>query len=257
MNRPRQMLAGVIITIVSMLVFPTPSFAQLKVITSGGFSAAYKAALPEFERATGISVTTTSGSSQGSGPNTIGAQLRNGLLVDVVIMSKEGLNDLAAESRIVSETAVDLARTPLGIAVRAGAPKPDISSVDAFKRTLLRAISVTFPASTTGIYMTTKLFPQLGIGDELKAKTTNTGVAAVANGQAELAIQPVSELLHVAGVDFVGKLPTEVQYMSVFAAAVVAGSSQAEAARQLITFFGSDRAKSAIVNAGMEPIERH
>jgi molybdate transport system substrate-binding protein len=255
MNRPHQTLTRVVIVIAAVVLFPTASFAQLVVITSGGFSAAYKDALPEFERTTGIRVTTSSGASQGSGPNTIGAQLRRGLTVDVVIMSKEGLNDLVAEGRIVAGTATDLAQAPLGLAVRAGAPRPDISSVETFKRTLLQAMSITFPASTTGIYMTTKLFPQLGIADELKAKTTTTGVAAVASGQAELAIQPVSELLHAAGVDFVGKLPAEVQYISVFSAAVVAGSSRPEAAKQLIAFFGSDRAKAAIVNAGMEPMK--
>ncbi len=112
---------------------------------SGGFAAAYQEILPEFEKATGITVTTPRGQSQGNGPNAIGAQLRRGVPADVVIMSKEGLEQLIAEGRIAAGTAVDLARTPLGVAVRAGAPKPDISTVDAFKRTLLRAKSITFP----------------------------------------------------------------------------------------------------------------
>jgi molybdate transport system substrate-binding protein len=237
----------------AVLALPTASFAQLNVITSGGFSVAYRELLPEFEKATGIRVNTTSGASQGSGPNTIGAQLRRGVPADVVIMSREGLSELIAEGRIVAGTDVDLARTPLGVAVRAGASKPEISTVDAFKKTMLRAKSVTFPGSTTGIYLTTKLFPQLGIADEMRGKVTNIGVAAVARGDAEMAVQPVSELLHAPGVDFVGTIPAEIQYVSVFTAAMVAGSKEPEASKRLIAFFASENATAAIKKSGMEP----
>jgi molybdate transport system substrate-binding protein len=237
----------------AVLALPTASFAQLNVITSGGFSAAYRELLPEFEKATGIRVKTTSGASQGSGPNTIGAQLRRGVPADAVIMSKEGLSELIAEGRIVAGTDVDLARTPLGVSVRAGAAKPDIRTVDAFKKTMLRAQSVTFPGSTTGIYLTTKLFPQLGIADEMRGKVTNIGVAAVARGDAEIAVQPVSELLHAQGVDFVGTIPAEIQYVSVFTAAIVAGSKEPEASKRLIAFLASGSATMAIKKSGMEP----
>jgi molybdate transport system substrate-binding protein len=242
----------IVFAIAAVLTMPAASFAQVKVITSGGFSAAFREALPEFERTAGVTVTTTSGASQGSAPNTIGAQLRRGVPADVVIMSREGLSDLIAEGRIVSGTDVDLAQTPLGVAVRAGAPKPDISTVDAFKQTLLRAKSVTFASSTTGIYLTTTLFPRLGIADALAAKSTTAAVAAVVSGEAELAIQPVSELLHVPGVDFVGTIPAEVQYVSVFAAAVVFGSKEVEASRRLIAFLASEHAAMAIKKSGME-----
>jgi molybdate transport system substrate-binding protein len=243
----------VVLVIAAVLAVPTASFAQVKVITSGGFSAAYREAIPEFERTSGVTVTTTSGASQGSGPNTIGAQLRRGVPADVVIMSREGLGDLIAEGRILAGTDVDLAQTPLGIAVRAGAPRPDISTVDAFKQTLLRAKSITFAASTTGIYLTTTLFPRLGIADALAAKSTTAAVAAVASGEAELAIQPVSELLRVPGVDFVGPIPADVQYISVFAAAVVAGSKEIDASKRLIAFLASERATAAIEKSGMKP----
>lgn len=233
---------------------PAESFAQINVIISGGFSAAFQQMLPDFEKSTGITVTTTRGASQGSGPNTIGAQLRRGVPADVVIMSKEGLEALIAEGKIAAGTAADLAQTPLGLAVRAGASKPDISTVDAFKRALLAAKSITFPASTTGIYMTTKLFPQLGIARELVGKITNTGVAAVADGAAEIAIQPVSELLHAPGADFAGVIPKEIQYISVFSTAQVAGSKQARASARLIAFLKSGSAAKAIRNSGMDPL---
>jgi molybdate transport system substrate-binding protein len=239
---------------IAVLAWPAASFAQLNVIMSGGFASAYQEILPEFEKSTGVTVTTARGQSQGNGPNAIGAQLRRGVPADVVIMSKEGLSQLIADGKIVAGTDIDLAQTPLGVSVRAGTPKPDISTVDAFKQLLVHAKSITFPDSTTGIYMLTTLFPRLGIASALAGKITHTGVAAVAKGDAEIAIQPVSEILHVPGTDFVGTIPMEVQYVSVFSTAVVAGTKEPEASKRLIAYLASERARKAIVNSGMEPL---
>lgn len=236
-----------------MLALPSAASAQIKVIISGGFSAAYGKLLPEFEKSSGVSVTTTTGGSQGNGPNTIGAQLRRGVPADLVIMNRAGLNDLIAEGRVVAGTDRDLAQTYLGLAVRAGAPKPDIRTVDAFKQTLLRARSVALDSSTTGIYVTTRLYPQLGITDAMTTKTAMSGATAVANGEAEISVQPISELLPVKGIEIVGKIPDEVQYVAVFSAALVTGSKEAEAARRLIAFLSSEAASTAIRNSGMEP----
>jgi molybdate transport system substrate-binding protein len=237
-------------------IMPAACFGQLNVITSGGFAAPLREILPQFQKATGITVVTTRGQSQGGGPNAIAAQLRRGMPADVVIMSREGLNELIAEGRVVSGADVDLAKTPLGVSVRAGAAKPDIKTVDAFKQTLLQAKSITFPSSTTGIYMLMTLFPQMGIADQLAGKITNVGVADVAKGNAELAIQPVSELLHVEGTEFVGTIPDEVQYISVFSAAAVLGGKQSEASKRLITFLKSERAAKAMRESGMKPLAR-
>jgi molybdate transport system substrate-binding protein len=122
------------LVIAAVFAAPATSFAQIRVIISGGFSNAYHEVLPGFERATGIKVTTGSGASQGKGPETVGAQLGRGVPADVVILSREGLSELIADHRIVAGTDVDLAQTPIGIGVRAGAPKPDITTVEAFKR---------------------------------------------------------------------------------------------------------------------------
>jgi molybdate transport system substrate-binding protein len=236
---------------------PAAASGPLRVIISGGFANAYHAVLPEFERTTSLMVTTTSGASQGNGPDTIGAQLRRGVSADLVIMSREGLEALVAGGRIASGRIVDLARTPTGIAVRAGAPKPDISSVDALTQTLLRAGTVALPGSTTGIYLTTMLFPRLGIAGRITTKVTARGadaVALVAAGDAALAIQPASELLHAPGVDYVGPIPREVQFISVFSAGVVAGADGAAAATRLIAYLTSTAASPAIVAAGMEPV---
>jgi len=255
-HRPRRFWV-VVAAVFALAMLPERASAQLKVMTSGGFVAPLNAALPEFQRETGITVTVTLGKSQGSDPATIGAQLARGVPADVVILSKEGLNDLIAGSRVTASSAVDLAKTPIGMAVKAGAPKPDISTVEAFKNTLLNARSVTYPSSTTGIYMATKLFPQLGIDKDIAAKSTNVGVAAVARGEAEIAIQPVSELLHVPGTDFVGIIPQSIQYISVFSAAVVTGSDKSDPAKQLISFLASAKARAAIQGSGMDPVGAH
>ena len=255
MNQRSRMPARLVLALTWVVLLPNTSFAQVKVLISGGFYAAFQNLVPQFENTTGITVTATKGASQGNGPKTIGAQLRRGVPADVVIMSKEGLNALVADNRIVVGTVTDLAQTPLGVSVREGTPKPDVSTVGAFKRTLLQAKSITFPGSTTGIYMTTKLFPQLGIANEISGKITHVGVAAVARGESELAIQPVSELLNVKGVDFAGTIPAEIQYISVFSAATVAGSRHPEASGRLIAFLASEKALPAIQKSGMQRLK--
>jgi molybdate transport system substrate-binding protein len=249
-------LARFTFVLAAALLWPATSIAQVNVMISGGFRAAYLEVLPEFERTTGIKVTTTAGASQGNSPNAIGVQLRRGVPADVVIMSKEGLADLIAEGRIVAASDIDLAQSPLGVGVPAGTSKPDISTIDAFKRTLLAARSIALN-STTGIYLVTKMFPQLGIAEALASKTTNVGVTALVSGDAEIALQPVSELLHAAGVAYVGPIPTDIQYISVFTAAVVAGSKELDASKRLIAFLASEKTTAAIRNNGMERSRVH
>ena len=138
----------------------------VNVLISGGFSGAYEQLVPEFERTSGIKVTTGSGASQGAGPQTIAAQLARGVSADVAILSREGLSELIAANRIIAGTDVDLARVPLGVAVRAGTSKPDVSTVEAIKQLLLKAKTIAVPESTSGIWLKTDLFPQLGIKDQ-------------------------------------------------------------------------------------------
>ena len=240
---------------------PLAASAQLQVIISGGFSGPYEKLLPQFQRTTGIKVETVSGSSQGSGPQTIGAQLARGVPADVVILSREGLTELIAAKRIVVGTDLDLARTPLGVAVRAGAPRPDLSSVEAFKEVVLKARTVAVPSSTSGIFLIEEVFPRLGIAERVNVKATprGTGAAAmVASGEADIAVMPVSEIVHAPGVDYAGALAEEIQLNQVFAAAVVAASKEIEAAKRLIGFLASERAAATIRDGGMEPLgKRH
>jgi molybdate transport system substrate-binding protein len=231
--------------------------AQLKVIISGGFSAPYQQLLPEFERKSGTKVTTGSGASQGTGPQTIGAQLARGVAADVVILSREGLSELIVANRISVGTDVDLAQVPLGVAVRAGAARSDVSTVEAFKRTLTNAKAVAMPGSTSGIYLMNDLFPRLGIAEKVNVKVAARGigvVAMVAVGDADLAVMPVSEILNAAGVDFAGTIPVEIQLVQVFAAAMVARSKEPDTAKGLIEFLASERASAVIRKSGMEPL---
>jgi molybdate transport system substrate-binding protein len=229
----------------------------VNVLISGGFTGAYEQLLPEFERTTGIKVTTRSGASQGRGPQTIAAQLARGVSADVVILSREGLGELIAANKIVAETDVDLARVPLGVGVRAGTPKPDVSTVEAFKQVLLKSKTVAIPGSTGGIWLMTDLFPRLGIAERINTKVTPRGTDAsemVAAGGADLAVMPISEIVHAAGINFAGSFPPEIQFVQVFAAAVIAGSEDIEASKRLIEFLASSRASEAIRKSGMEPI---
>jgi molybdate transport system substrate-binding protein len=241
----------------TLLFWPLAASAQLNVLISGGFSGAYEQLLPEFERTSGIKVTTGSGASQGTGPQTIAAQLARGVPADVVILSREGLGELIAAKRIAAGTDVDLARVPLGVAVRAGTPKPDVSTVDAFKEVLLKAKAVAIPGSTSGIWLKSDLFPRLGIADKINVKVTPRGTDAtgmVAAGGADLAVMPVSEIVHARGVDFAGSLAAEIQFVQTFSAAVVAGSGDIEGSKRLVAFLASARASEAIRNSGMDPV---
>jgi molybdate transport system substrate-binding protein len=226
------------------------------ILISGGFSGAYERLLPEFERASGIKVTTKSGASQGAGPQTIAAQLARGVAADVVILSREGLAELIAANKIVAGSDADLARVPLGIAVRTGTAKPDVTTVKAFKEMLLKAKTVAVPGSTSGLWLRSELFPRLGIAAKVNVKPTPRGAQAaemVAAGDADLAVMPVSEILHAPGVDCAGLLAAEIQFLQVFCAAVVAGSDAIENAKRLIAFFASARVAEAIRQSGMEP----
>jgi molybdate transport system substrate-binding protein len=256
MNNKLRAGARMALAVLIVLTLPAASYAQLKVITSGGFSAAYKDLLPEFERTSGITVTTTSGASMGDGPNTIPNQVRRGVPADIIILSRDGLADLVKEKRTVPGTDTDLARSLQGMIVRAGAPKPDISTVEAFKQTLLRAKGIATTSSTGGVYLSTVLIQKLGIADQVKGKISFAAAASVAKGENEIGIQQVSELLGVQGVDFVGTLPEGVQLVTTYSAAIVEGSREIEKAKKLIAFLTSDVAAPAITKSGMEPAKR-
>jgi len=236
----------------------TAAADEIKVMTSGGFTAALTELTPAFERATGHTVVTTYGASLGGAPDSIPSRLRRGEPADIVILASEALDDLVGQGRVVAGSRVDLARSSIGMAVRAGAPKPDISSVAALKRTLLRAKSIAYSASASGVYVSTELFQRLGIAAEVAGKSqrieSERVATVVARGGAEIGFQQISELLPVAGIEYVGPLPPEVQRVTIFSAGVAAGAKTPDAARALITFLASAAGAPAITKSGMEPM---
>jgi molybdate transport system substrate-binding protein len=244
-----------------MLLFaPRTEAQQVNVMTSGAFTAAFLDFAPEFERSNTTKVTTAFGASMGGAPDSIPSRLERGEPADVVILAREALDDLVAKGKVVPGSQVDLVRSTIGMAVRAGAPKPDISTVDALKRTLLAAKSIAYSASASGVYLSTELFPRLGIADAVKSKSRRIEServgTVVARGDAEIGFQQVSELLPIAGIDYVGPLPEEVQRVTVFSAGIATGARNLDAARALIRYLTSAAVAPVIRKTGLEPIGR-
>ena len=258
---PTRSKIGLVVGLALVLIAPPVRAAEpLTVLMSGGFALAYRAVLPEFEHETGNTVTTLSGASQGTGPQTVKSQLERGVEADVVILSENGLDELIAANRIAAGSAVGLANVPLGAAVRQGSPKLDISSVDALKHTLTTTHLLVMPGSTSGRFMMTEVLPRLAIADKVAVRTVPRGLDAtrmLAAGEADLAIGPLSELVDQPGVALVGPLPQEVQLVQVFMGAIVATARHPGQGRQLIQFLASDHAAAAIRKAGMEPVGQH
>jgi molybdate transport system substrate-binding protein len=242
----------------TLLLAGSASAAEVRVMISGGLTAAFNALVPEFERTTGNKVLTAYGPSMGTTVNAIPMRLERGEPADVLIMVGYALADLAKQGKVVAGSSVDLVKSPIGIAVKAGAPKPDISSADAVKRALLAAKSVAYSDSASGVYVSTEMFEKLGIVDAMKDKAKKIPATpvgeTVARGEAEIGFQQIAELRPVSGIDIVGPLPPDLQKITVFSAGIATGSKQPDAGKALIKFLASPAARDAIVKSGMDPI---
>ena len=244
--------------IIATLLFVVPvCAADINVVTSGAFTAAYMELIPIYERETHNKVVTGFGPSMGTTINAIPVRLNRGESIDVVIMASPALDQLIKEGKVHKESRVELVRSLIGMAVKAGAPKPDISTVDAFKRTLLAAKSIAYSDSASGVYLQDVLFPRLGIWDQIKSKSKKIEAdpvgGVVATGEAEIGFQQISELRPVKGIDIVGELPPGAQIVTVFAAGIPTTSKQPEAAKALIQWLSSPAAYAAIKKSGLEP----
>ena len=253
LNFSSRIRAAALLVLATFLAYPVPAAAQLRVIISGGFSAAYKELLPQFERTTGVSVVTASGSSQGDGPTSIGAQLRSGALFDVVILNTTGLADLMAQGRIVNGSERRLAQVLTGLGVRAGSAALDVGTADALRQTLRQAkVIATSASSANGVKAQ---LTRLGIADEVTVKVGarfSDANSMVERGEAALSMQPVSEILNMPGVQLGGTIPTTLRPAGVFVGAIFAGSTRLDDAGRLIAFLASEAARGAIERAGME-----
>ena len=237
------------------------SAADVHVMISAGFYGAYSELGPAFERASGHRLVTTRGPSMGDSPEAIPARLARGESADVVILDGGAADELGRRGLVRAASKVELARSLVGMVVRAGAAKPDIGSVEAFRSTLLAAKSVAYSDSGSGTYLSTTLFPQLGVADQLAGKSRKVRgppagepvAAVVARGEAEIGFQQISELIRVPGVTFVGAIPAELQPGFSFAGALASNARQPEAGSALVRFLASPAAAPAILKAGLTP----
>jgi molybdate transport system substrate-binding protein len=242
-----------------LLLASAAAGGEIRVLASGGFTEPYNQVVPDYERKTQDRVVTAYGASMGGAPDSIPMRLQRGEPADVLIMASTALDALIQQGKVVPGSRVDLVRSKIGMSVRAGAPKPDISTVEGLKKALLQAKSVAYSASASGTYLASELFPKLGIWDQIKDKSKrieSERVAwVVARGDAEIGFQQVSELLAVKGADHVGPIPEEVQLVTTFSAGIVAGAKNPEGARALIQFLASPATIPAILKSGLEPVK--
>jgi molybdate transport system substrate-binding protein len=225
--------------------------ADIKVMASTGVSSMFQQLIPAFERSSGHRVSISFDTS-----NIILRKINAGETADLVVLTAPLIDQLMQQGRLAPGSRVDLAKSGIGVAIRAGAPRPDIGNVEDFKRLLLQARSITYTATgASGIYFA-NVTEKLGIGPEVKAKaiTPAGGIVAelVAKGEADVGIQMISELQGVPGTVYLGPLPAPIQLFTVFSAGIFSGSMQASPARALAEFLTSPAAIQVYEAAGME-----
>ncbi len=239
--------------------------ADVKVMISAGFFHVYSQLGPAFEKATGHHLITTRGPSLGDSPEAIPARLTRGEEADVAIMDGHGADFLIKKNLVRPDSRIRLAESFIGMVVRSGQPKPDISTVEGLRKTLLAAKSIGVSDSSSGTYLRTVGFKKLGVEEQVAGKVrkvrgppTGEPVAAVvARGEAEIGFQQVAELIHTPGADYVGNVPAEIQPPTYFIGIVTTNAKQAEAAVALLRFLSSEQAAPVISKAGLKPLAAH
>jgi molybdate transport system substrate-binding protein len=208
--------------------------------------------VPEFEKASGHKVTTIWGGSEG-----ITKRITEGEAVDVVLIAAPNIDRLIADGKLVGGRRTDVAKSGVGVAVRSGLPKPDISSSDGVKKAVLAAKSVAYSSGPSGFYLA-NLFQKMGITDRIKDKVKQppSGVQVgqlLARGEADLGFQQISELRHVKGIDYLGPLPAEIQEITLYSAGLHSASKVPEPSKALMQFLSGPKAGTVIKRIGMDP----
>jgi len=248
------------LALLALLIALPAAAADVHVLISAGFFKVYSQLAPGFEKASGHRLVTVRGPSMGDSPEAIPARLARGEAADVVIMDGDSAVRLAQKGVLSGTTT--LARSQIGMVVKQGAPKPDIGSVEAFRKVLLEAKSVAWSDSGSGTYLSTVLFKKLGVEKELalkgrKVRGPPSGepvAAVVARGDVEIGFQQVSEVINVPGTTYVGPIPAELQHDFSFAGGVTANAREAEAGRALLRYLTSREAAPVITKAGLLPV---
>ncbi len=243
----------------SLVVTTVAQTAEVRVMSAGATAPAYLQLVPQFESKTRLKAVTLA-TSTGLGADAIVARVRGGEPVDVIFLAANVLDDLVKEGLVTASSRIDIARSSIGVAVRAGAPKPDVGSIDALKATLLQARSIAISAQISGVYLTNELLPRLGIEAQVLPKIRRAEKEPagnlVARGEAEIGIQQISELRAVRGVDYVGPLPDEVQRVSTFAVGITTKAVNPAGARALIDLVTSPEGSAVLRQSGLDPIIR-
>lgn len=236
----------------------TANATDVHVVSSGGFAQAYKDLSGPYERTSGDKLVSAWGPSMGTTKNAIPARLARGEHIDVVIMVGDALDKLMAEGKLEPGSKVVLADSPIACAVRHGAAKPDIGTVDGLRQAFLHASKVAYSDSASGEYIKRELLDKLGIQQQMQGKAAQIPATPVgeiiAHGEADFGCQQRSELKPVEGIDIVGLLPAEVQLKTQFAGAIVRGAPHADAGRALLHFLAAPANAPAIEATGLEPV---
>ncbi|SAK55415.1 extracellular solute-binding protein [Caballeronia hypogeia] len=230
---------------------------DIHVLATGALSAAFKQLVPAFERDTGNHLLISWGPSYGTSPDALPMRIKSGESMDVCFMIGAALDEQIKQGVFVPDTKTDIAESAVGVAVRAGIPKPDVSTPEKLKQALLSAKSVAFSEGASGTYITGTLFPKLGIAEQMKQKSVlikgrELVGAALQRGDADLGLQQISELKAFKEIQFVGPLPRDVQKVSVISAAIAKNAQQAEAAKAFIGYLKSKNAVAIFDSTGLE-----
>ncbi|MGF6843040.1 molybdate transport system substrate-binding protein [Paraburkholderia youngii] len=235
--------------------------ADLHVMSSGGFTAAYKVLGPKFASQTGNTLDTSLGPSMGKSPEAIPNRLERGEPADAVIMVGYALDELIKQGKVIPGSRVELADSRIGMVVREGAVKPDIGSPEGLRQTLLQAKSIAYSDSASGVYIERELFKKLGIEDQVRSKAKMIPripvASVVANGDYEIGFQQVSELLPVEGATFVGKIPESLQSVTRFAAGIPVGARHPKEAKALLDYLASPDVQAEVKSTGLDSVLAH
>lgn len=233
---------------------------QLIVLSSGGIMGAFKAVTPDYEQKAGVKLQGEVAPSMGATPQAIPNRLARHEPADVVLMVGAALDKLIKDGQVDPKSRVDLGKSYIAMAVKHGAPHPDISTMDAFKQTLLNAKSIAYSDSASGVYLSRVLFNQMHVADRIQGKSTMIPAEpvgeVVARGDAEIGFQQLSELKVVDGIDIIGLIPEQAQQMTLYSAGVVVKSKHPEQSRQFLEFLSSSAAAPAIKASGLDPIAK-